>query len=211
MKMAPTDRIRGQARFYSGFGSSPNFAFDTTSVGAGLLANAVDQATVMAPTDRGVSSDGVEDRGGSGNGYGADRSRSRASALLQRVGVITQFRTRYHICSSRLAGERGGSGNGCGADRSRLSGDGDAADRSRSRASALLQRVWVITQFRVRYHIRRSRLAGERGGPGNDAGAGRTRWTAQWRCRRQIAFAGKRAPTVGWVTAPTRSNPRPIF
>jgi ribosomal protein L30E len=51
--MTLTDRIRGQARSYSGFGSSPNFAFDATSVGAGLLANAGYQAMAMALTDRG--------------------------------------------------------------------------------------------------------------------------------------------------------------
>jgi hypothetical protein len=51
--MAPKDRVRGQARSYSGFGSSPNFAFDATSVRAGLLANAVYQATVMALKDPG--------------------------------------------------------------------------------------------------------------------------------------------------------------
>ncbi|MBD8124266.1 hypothetical protein IFT62_23970 [Pseudomonas lutea] len=42
MAMALTDRVRGQARSYSGFGSSPNSAFGTTSL-AGLLANAVGQ------------------------------------------------------------------------------------------------------------------------------------------------------------------------
>jgi len=43
MAVALPDRVRGQARSYSGLGSSPNFAFGTTSVGAGLLANAVGQ------------------------------------------------------------------------------------------------------------------------------------------------------------------------
>jgi hypothetical protein len=52
--MALTARIRGQARSYSGFGSSPNFAFAATSVGAGLLANAVGQAMTKALTNRGV-------------------------------------------------------------------------------------------------------------------------------------------------------------
>jgi hypothetical protein len=48
MAMALTDRVRGQARSYSGLGSSPNFAFNTTSVGAGLLAIAVYQAMAIA-------------------------------------------------------------------------------------------------------------------------------------------------------------------
>jgi hypothetical protein len=44
--------LGGQARSYIGFESSPNFAFDATSVGAGLLANAVYQAMAMALADR---------------------------------------------------------------------------------------------------------------------------------------------------------------
>jgi hypothetical protein len=52
MAMALTDRVRGQARSYSGFESLPNFASAATCVGAGLLANAVYQAMAMARTDR---------------------------------------------------------------------------------------------------------------------------------------------------------------
>ena len=48
MPMALPDRVRGQARSYSGLGSSPNSGFGTTSAGAGLLANAVYQAMAMA-------------------------------------------------------------------------------------------------------------------------------------------------------------------
>jgi hypothetical protein len=71
--MALRNRIRGQARSYNGFGSAPNFASAATSVGAGLLANAVYQAMAMARTDRGVS----------GDYNGAHSTHSRASALLQ--------------------------------------------------------------------------------------------------------------------------------
>jgi hypothetical protein len=119
MKMAPTDRIRGQARFYSGFGSSPNFAFDTTSVGAGLLANAVDQATVMAPTDR-VRGQARSYSGlGSSPNFAFDTTSVGAGLLANAVDQATTL----------ALAERGGPRNG------------DAADRSRSRASALLQ--WV--------------------------------------------------------------------
>ena len=73
MAMALRNRIRGQARSYSGFGSSPNFALAAKSVGAGLLANAVGQAMTKALTNLGVS----------GNYDGAHSTHSRASALLQ--------------------------------------------------------------------------------------------------------------------------------
>ena len=129
MAMALTDRVRGQARSYSGFVSSPNFASDATSVGAGLLANAVYQAMAMAMalTDR------VRGQARSYSGFGSS----------------PKCRVRRHVRRSRLAGERG------------VSGNGDGAERSRSRASALLQWVWVIAQFRVRRHVCRSRLAGD--------------------------------------------------
>ena len=52
MAMALTDRVRGQARSYSGFVSSPSFASDATSVGAGLLANGVSQLTSMLRLNR---------------------------------------------------------------------------------------------------------------------------------------------------------------
>ncbi|TDV45645.1 hypothetical protein EC919_11224 [Pseudomonas graminis] len=105
------------------------------------------------------------ERGGSAMRRSTDPPPSRASALLQGISATHAIVGVHKIRRSRLAGERGGSETK------------KSTDRSPSRASALLQGISAThaivgahrgisaTHAIVGVHkIRRSRLAGERGG-----------------------------------------------
>jgi hypothetical protein len=161
--MALSDRVRGQARSYSGFGSLPNFATAATCVGAGLLANAVYQAMAMALKDR------VRGQARSYSGFESSPNFASAATCVG-PGLL---------------------------------------------AKAVYQAMVMARTDRVRGQARSYSGFGSSPNFAFDAtsvGAGlnwRRRCIRQWRWRWRIAFAGKRAPTVGFDHRPmSRPTPR---